>query len=205
MFAYVKGSLEAKADAYVVIEAGGIGYKIFMPSTSIEKIGEIGQLVKVYTYYHVREDAINLYGFCSDEELKMFELLLSVSGIGAKSALGILAEVTPSNFALAIITNDVSKLVKIPGIGAKTAQRMILELKDKMKTAQAVNKDEKVESAIIEEESSSEAMAALQMLGYNRKEIEKVFEKIDINGAGVEDIIRRALAVLGKWRMSNDC
>ena len=198
MFAYVKGSLEAKADNYVVIEAGGIGYKIYMPVPAINKLGEIGENVKVYTYYHVREDAINLYGFCSDEELKMFELLLSVSGIGAKSALGILAEVSPSNFALAIITNDVSKLVKIPGIGAKTAQRMILELKDKMKTVQAVNKDEKVENAIIEEESTSEAMAALQMLGYNRKEIEKVFEKINTKGLKVEDLIRQSLAILGK-------
>ena len=87
MYAYIKGSLEAKGDTYVVIEAGGIGYKVFMPVPAIDKIGEIGQIVKVHTYYHVREDAINLYGFCSDEELKMFELLLSVSGIGAKSAL----------------------------------------------------------------------------------------------------------------------
>ncbi len=99
---------------------------------------------------------------------------------------------------MAIITNDVSKLVKIPGIGAKTAQRMILELKDKMKTVEAVNKDEKVANAIVEEESSGEAMAALQMLGYNRREIEKVFEKIDTKGTGVEDIIRKALAVLGR-------
>ena len=87
MFAYIKGSLESKAENYVVLEAGGIGYKVFMPATSIDKLGEIGDNVKVYTYYYVREDMINLYGFCSDEELKMFELLLSVSGIGAKSAL----------------------------------------------------------------------------------------------------------------------
>ena len=99
---------------------------------------------------------------------------------------------------MAIITNDVSKLVKIPGIGAKTAQRMILELKDKMKTVQAVNKDEKVTSVIIEEESTSEAMAALQMLGYNRREIEKVFEKIDMKDLAVEDLIKKALALLAK-------
>lgn len=198
MYAYIKGSLESKADSYVIVEAGGIGYKIYMPSTNIEKLGEIGQVVKVFTYYYVREDIASLYGFISDEELKMFELLLSVSGIGAKSALGILAEVSPSNFALAVITNDVSKLVKIPGIGAKTAQRMILELKDKLKTVQAINKDEKVEVAIIEDESSSEAMAALQMLGYQRKEIEKAFEKIEIKGLKVEDLIRRALTILGK-------
>ena len=198
MYAYIKGSLEDKADSYVVVEAGGIGYKIYMPLPSMDKLGEIGQVVKIYTYYYVREDIVNLYGFLSDEELKMFELLLSVSGIGAKSAIGILSEVSPSNFALAVITNDVSKLVKIPGIGAKTAQRMILELKDKLKTVQAINKDEKVESAIIEDESTSEAMAALQMLGYQRKEIEKVFEKIEIKGVKVEDLIRKALAILGK-------
>ncbi len=198
MYAYIKGSLENKGDNYVIVETGGIGYKIFMPVSAIDKVGNIGDNVKVYTYYHVREDAINLYGFLSDEELKMFELLLSVSGIGAKSALGILAEVSPSNFAMAIITNDVSKLVKIPGIGAKTAQRMVLELKDKMKTVQAVNKDISVNNAIVSEENADEAMAALQMLGYNRKEIEKVFEKIDIKNASVEDIIRKSLAVLGK-------
>ncbi len=198
MFAYIKGSLEGKGDTYAVIETGGIGYKVFMPVPSIEKLGEIGERVKVYTYYYVREDAINLYGFCTDEELKMFELLLSVSGIGAKSAIGILAEVSPSDFAMAIITNDVSKLVKIPGIGSKTAQRMILELKDKMKTVQAVNKDEEIAVAIANEESTSEAMAALQMLGYNRKEIEKSFEKIDTKNLGVEDVIRKALSILGK-------
>ena len=198
MYAYIKGSLENKGDNYVIVETCGIGYKIFMPVSAIDKVGNIGDNVKVYTYYHVREDAINLYGFLSDEELKMFELLLSVSGIGAKSALGILAEVSPSNFAMAIITNDVSKLVKIPGIGAKTAQRMVLELKDKMKTVQAVNKDISVNNAIVSEENAEEAMAALQMLGYNRKEIEKVFEKIDIKNASVEDIIRKSLAVLGK-------
>ena len=87
MFAYIKGELTAKGDTFIVVETGGIGYKVFMPVPSIQKIGEIGEQVKVYTYYYVREDAINLYGFCSDEELKMFELLLSVSGVGAKSAL----------------------------------------------------------------------------------------------------------------------
>ena len=198
MYAYIKGKLEQKANSYVVIENGGIGYKIYMPITSIEKLGAIGIEVKVFTHYHVREEAINLYGFLSDEELKMFELLLSVSGIGARSAMGILAEISPSNFTLAIITNDVSKLVKIPGIGAKTAQRMILELKDKLKTLQAVNKQEQVKVAIIEEETFSESLAALQMLGYNRKEIEKVFEKIDIKGLKVEDIIKKSLIILGK-------
>ncbi len=197
MYAYIKGSLESKADSYVVIEAGGIGYKIYMPLPSIEKMGGVNEQVKVYVYQYVREDAICLYGFLTDEELKMFEVLISVSGIGAKLAMVILAEIPPSNFALAIITNDVSRLVKIPGVGTKTAQRMILELKDKLKNVQAVSKNEQIDNFTVEE-SVSEAMAALQMLGYNRKEIEKAFEKLNIKELKVEEIIRKSLVLLGK-------
>lgn len=129
MFAYIKGTLENKGNNYVIIENCGIGYKIFMSATAIERLGEIGQTVKVHTYYHVREDNISLYGFITNEELKMFELLLSVSGIGAKSAIAILSEISPSSFALAVITNDVSKLVKIPGIGGKTARKNYIRIK----------------------------------------------------------------------------
>ncbi len=198
MFAYLNGKIADKANNYVVIDVGGVGYKVFMSSKAIEGLKEIGEIQKVYTYYYVREDNISLYGFLSNEELRMFELLLSVSGIGAKSALGILSEVTPSSFALAVITNDTSKLVKIPGIGKKTAARIILELKDKMKTETAIEKNEEIEVAISEDNKDSEAVSALQVLGYTNKEIEKALEKIDINGLGVEDIIRKALAILSK-------
>ena len=198
MFAYIKGKLEAKASNYVVIDVSGIGYKIFMSNSSIDKIGELNELVKVYTHYYVREDNISLYGFLTDEELKMFELLLSVSGIGAKSAISMLSEISPANFALAVITNDVSKLTKIQGVGAKTAQRLILELKDKLKTEQTVNKNEKIEKAIQDDNVTYEAISALQILGYNKKEIEKALEKIETKGLVVEDIIRKALNVLGK-------
>lgn len=198
MFAYINGKIADKANNYVVIDAGGIGYKIFMSSKAIESLNEIGTMQKVYTYYYVREDNISLYGFLSNEELRMFELLLSVSGIGAKSALAILSEITPSSFALAVITSDDSKLVKIPGIGKKTAARMILELKDKLKTETAIEKTEKIEKAIKEDNKDSEAVSALQVLGYTNKEIEKALEKIDITGLGVEDIIRKALAILSK-------
>lgn len=196
MFAYINGKIADKANNYVVIDAGGIGYKIFMSSKAIESLNEIGTTQKVYTYYYVREDNISLYGFLSNEELRMFELLLSVSGIGAKSALAILSEITPSSFALAVITSDDSKLVKIPGIGKKTAARMILELKDKLKNETAIEKNEKIETAIKEDNKDSEAISALQVLGYTNKEIEKALEKIDIAGMGVEDIIRKALAIL---------
>jgi len=128
----------------------------------------------------------------------MFELLISTSGIGAKSALVILENIEPYAFALAIITSDDQKLTKIPGIGKKTAARMILELKDKMKVEIEEQKDEKkVEKDISRNEDIDEAISALQVLGYNRKEIEKALEKIDLKDMGIEDIIRKGLRVLG--------
>ena len=198
MYAYISGKIADKANNYVVIDNSGIGYKIFMSQTAIEKLPDLGNVQKVYTYYLVREDNISLYGFLSNEELRMFELLLSVSGIGAKSAIQILASITPSAFALAVISNDVSKIVKIPGIGKKTAERMILELKDKLKTEQAISKDEKIEQAIHEDDKDAEAITALQVLGYTRKEIEKALEHIDTQSLSVEEIIRKALGILGK-------
>ena len=94
MIAYVKGILDTKTDSYVIIDVHGIGYRVFMPSKSIESLGELGEVVKVYTYYYVREDNISLYGFCTNEELRMFEQLIGVSGVGAKSALSILSNIS---------------------------------------------------------------------------------------------------------------
>ncbi len=198
MFAYIKGSLEEKSNGYVVIDVGGIGYKVFMSDVAIQNIGEKGNIVKVHTYYYVREDNISLYGFISKEELTMFELLLSVSGIGAKSAITMLSNIAPSSFALAVISNDIKQLTKIPGIGSKTAQRIVLELKDKLKTDTAISKTEETIVAIKQDNISDDAIAALQMLGYNRKEIDKVLEKIDTSTLGTEDVIRAALKYLGR-------
>ncbi len=200
MLAYIKGTLEMKFDNYVVIDVGGLGYKVFMSETAMDSLGNIGDIVKVYTHYHVREDDISIYGFLTNEELKMFELLIGVSGVGAKSAITILSNITPSSFALAVITNDTSKLVKIPGIGAKSAARIILELKDKMKTFEAIEKQDnsKVKDAVIENDNIQEAISALQVLGYNRKEIEKAFEKMDKTNMSLEDMIRKGLSVLAK-------
>ena len=129
MFAYIKGSLEVKTNGYIVIDVNGIGYKIFMSETAINKLGAIGEIIKIHTYVRVREDDISIYGFNTNEELRMFELLLSVSGIGAKSALVILSNVSVSSFALAIINNDINLLKKLPGIGPKTAQMKLLQMK----------------------------------------------------------------------------
>lgn len=202
MYAYIKGTLEIKTTGYVVVETNnGIGYKIFISESAIERLGEIGSSVKVFTYMRVREDDISLYGFNTNEELRMFELLLSVSGIGAKSAINILSNITPSSFALAVITNDVNTLKKLPGIGAKSAQRVILELKDKLKTEEAeakIENSKEIQVAIKEDDKVQEAMSALQVLGYSKKEIEVAMQKIDTSALSVEDIIRKGLNNLAR-------
>lgn len=199
MFAYIKGTLEIKGNDYVVIDVNGVGYKIFAPLTTIERLGEIGGTVKVHTHYHVREDNISLYGFSSLEELRMFELLISVSGVGAKSANTILANVSPSKFALSVITNDVKELTKLPGIGAKSAQRIILELKDKLKSEEAIAEtDFEIKIATSKDSNGSEAIAALQVLGYPVKEATKAVSSVDTTGLSVEEIIKKALLYFTK-------
>ena len=200
MFSYIKGILEVKTTGYVVIDINGLGYKIFMSDTAINRLGEIGEVVKVHTYVKVREDDISIYGFNTNEELRMFELLLSVSGIGAKSAITILSNISPSSFALCVITNNVNEIKKLPGIGPKTAQRIILELKDKLKTEESIEKNTTVElkQAIKEDNKVSEAMSALQVLGYSQKEIENALQNVDKESLSVEDIIRKGLYFLSK-------
>ncbi len=209
MLAYIKGTLEMKMTGYIVIDVGGLGYKIFMSEVGIEKIGNIGETVKVHTYYRVREDDISIFGFNTLEELKMFELLIGVSGVGAKTALTMLAVCEPSEFALAVISEDVKTLTQIPGIGAKSAQRIILELKDKITKEQQIEKinaqvsnkekqEDKIQIALENNNKVAEAMAALQVLGYNKKEIEKAFTKLDKNELSTEDLIKKGLNLLGK-------
>jgi len=200
MFAYIKGTLEYKMEGYVIVDVRGMGYKIFMSETGIEKLGNVGDTVKVHTYLKVREDDMSLFGFNTGEELSMFELLISVSGVGAKTALNMLSCIEPSKFALAVITNDLKTLTKIPGVGVKSAQRIVLELKDKLKTEKAVNTNENSEIAqsIEKDNKLEDAVSALQVLGYNRKEIEKVFEKVEISESSVEDLIKKGLQLLGR-------
>ena len=197
MFAYIKGSLEEKSNDYVVVETSGIGYKIFMSSSAIAIMPECENIVKIHTYYHVREDNISLYGFNTKEELKLFELLISVSGIGAKSAISMLSNITPSSFALAVITEDVKKLTELPGIGKKSAQRIILELKDKL-NAQETENEIKIEKQVINTEITEEAIAALQILGYTKKEIEKAFKEIKDMDVSVEELIKKGLSILAQ-------
>lgn len=199
MFAYIKGSLEMKSNGYIVIDINGLGYKIFMSQNNIDSIGEIHNIIKVFTYVKVREDDISIYGFKTQEQLKMFELLISVSGVGAKSALIMLSCIEPSDFAIAVISNDIKVLTKVPGIGNKSAQRIILELKDKLKEEQLEEKLKDSSKRLKDNsENINEAISGLMVLGYSKKDIEKAFEHLDIDNLSIEDLIKKGLILLSQ-------
>lgn len=199
MFAYIKGSLEMKSSGYIVIDINGLGYKVFMSQNNIDTIGELHNIIKVFTYVKVREDDISIYGFKTQEELKMFELLISVSGVGAKSALVMLSCIEPSDFAIAVISNDIKVLTKVPGIGNKSAQRIILELKDKLKEEQLEEKlKDSSKKTKDNSENINEAISGLMVLGYSKKDIEKAFEHLDIDNLSIEDLIKKGLILLSQ-------
>jgi len=199
MFAYIKGSLEMKSSGYIVIDINGLGYKVFLSQNNIDTIGELHDIIKVFTYVKVREDDISIFGFKTQEELKMFELLISVSGVGAKSALVMLSCIEPSDFAIAVISNDVKVLTKVPGIGNKSAQRIILELKDKLKEEQLEEKLKDSSKKLKDNsENINEAISGLMVLGYSKKDIEKAFEHLDIDNLSIEDLIKKGLILLSQ-------
>ena len=205
MLAYIKEELAGKARGYIVIDVGGLGYKVFMSDLAMQNIGKIGDTVKVHTYYRVMEDDISIFGFNTQEELRLFELLLSVSEIGAKTAITMLGTIEPSDFAIAIISNDINTLKKLAGSGAKTAQRIVLELKDKLKKERQIeelsivsSKSIDIKKAIEKDSKVEEAFTALQVLGYNSKEIEKAMEKINTEDLSLEEIIKAGLKELAK-------
>ena len=136
MIAFVRGTAVDMTENSVIVEAGGIGYEIYMTGTDLSRI-HMGEEVKIHTYFNVREDAMQLYGFRSKDDLQMFKLLLGVNGVGPKAAVGVLAGITADELRFAILSDDVKTLSKAPGIGKKTAQKLILELKDKMKLEDA--------------------------------------------------------------------
>ena len=197
LFAYIKGKLAYKHNEYIVIEANGVGYKISTALSTIEAIGSVGDEVKVNTHLYVREDIMNLYGFLTPEEMGMFELLISVSGVGPKAAISVISSVSPSKFGLAIITDDAKTLTKAQGIGSKIAQRIILELKDKIKKEQLValgnGKDTKPLAESNENSKTSEAISALMALGYTPLEASKAVSSVYSDEADLETIIKSAL------------
>lgn len=194
MYYYIKGQLVYKGTNFIVVDANGIGYEIYTSFTSIQNVGEIGSTITVYTHLYVREDTQDLYGFITPEERNMFLTLISVSGVGPKAALSILSVAPPSNLAIAVITNDAKTITKAQGVGPKLAQRIILELKDKIKNSDLTS-DLSGEDDVIITDSISEAVSALTALGYSVQEAKKAVEKVD-GSLSVEEIIKKALTKL---------
>lgn len=200
MFSYLKGFLAQKGQNFVVIDVSGIGFKVYTSLTSLQSIGANAENTPVtfYTYMYIKEGIMDLYGFSTPEELNMFELLISVSGVGAKGAIAILSSLTPQKLAVSLVTNDVSSIKKASGIGPKTAQRIILELKDKIKNEElvAAQEDTSISDGISLTDAHSEAVSALIVLGYSKIEAENAVTKApkDLNNA--EDIIKAALKAL---------
>lgn len=196
MIAYIKGTLERRAESYIIIETGGIGYQIFVSPATLAKLPQTGEMVKVFTYFSVKEDGVSLYGFASAEEQEMFHKLLTVSGVGPKGALGFLSQLTPQEIILAIISEDVKTLSKAPGVGRKTAQRVILELKDKFKTEEALSMGQEVQGIVetsVGGDAKFEAIDAMTALGYSRSEAAKAVNAVAAEGMSTEDILKAAL------------
>ena len=196
MFYYLNGTVAHVEPYLAVIDCGGVGYACRTTTYTLSQIKK-GDKAKLFTYLSVREDAMDLYGFASQEELKLFRQLISVSGVGPKAALGILSSNSPANLAMSIITGDEKALTAAQGIGKKIAQRVILELKDKLAKGQAISSfGENISvpaMTIIPQNKLSEASAALAVLGYSQAEINVALKGIDIETLPLEQIIRLAL------------
>ena len=192
MYYYIKGELVSKQDSYAVIDNGGIGYKIYTSKNTLDNLN--GGTVTVYTYLHVREDIFDLYGFSTQEELSIFLQLLSVSGVGPKAALAVLSVMTPQQLVCAVVANDAKPITKASGVGAKMAQRIILDLKDKLKNSDIVPQSI-AEDVLVSADGLSEAVAALIVLGYSERDAKNAVAKID-PALDTEKIIKLALAEL---------
>ena len=194
MISYIKGTLVEKTPARLVVEVGDLGYEVLIPLSSYDVLGEEGSQVLVYTHFHVREDSHQLFGFATKKERRLFEMLISVSGIGPRSALTILSGVSVDDFCGAIMREEVSFLTAISGVGRKTAQRLIVELKGRVSELEV----EVVGAAgtVSTRDAVSEAVRALMSLGFTRPAARKAVEKCVDSAAGdigIEELIRGAL------------
>lgn len=197
MYSYIKGILTDMEEDLIVIETGGIGYNVYTTAQTFRYLPSVGEEVKVYTYLHIREDAMVLYGFLTKDDLKVFKLLIGVSGIGPKGALAILSVMTTDDLRFAVLGDDAKAIAKAPGVGAKTAQRLILELKDKLSLEDAFEQ----KSMHVEQQkdnrnqgAKNEAVQALVALGYSSSEALKAINGVEITeSTEVEDILKAAL------------
>lgn len=197
MIGFVNGEIEDIFEDRVLIDCGFMGYNIFVPTNVIERC-RIGEEVKLYTYLSVREDAMTLFGFFSKDELKIFKLLISVNGIGPKCGLAVLSMLSPNDLRFAVLSEDVKLISKVPGIGAKTAQKVILELKDKLNIEDTFmtesNSLTNISSVSYDNNIMKEAIEALTALGYSQSEAAKAVNSCDSSMCdSVESIIKLAL------------
>lgn len=197
MYSYIKGTLEEVFEDRIVVENNGIGYQIEVPTSVLERLPSIGEVVKIFTYLHVKEDCFSLFGFWSREEHKLFKMMLNVSGIGPKGALGILSTLSPERLCVAVASDDAKAIAKAPGIGSKTAQKLIIELRDKVKLEDVIENGFDQDVAAPTEEYGhlvKEAVEALTSLGYSQKEAKEVVSMIELSeGMTVEDILKASL------------
>ena len=200
MFYFLNGTVAHVAPYLAVIDCGGVGYACRTTNNTLARLKK-GEAAKLYTHLNVREDAMELYGFFTENELNCFRLLIGVSGVGPKAALSILSSSTPETLAMSIITGAEKALTVAPGIGKKIAQRVILELKDKLAKGQITPGGESYGGTgvtVIPENKSSEAAAALAVLGYSQAEISMALRGIDLDALSLEDIIKQALKKMMK-------
>ena len=199
MIAFIKGKVAEILEDRVILESGFMGYNLFMPMASAEAVLRRGDEVKLYTHLHVREDAMQLFGFLTKDDLHTFQLLLGVNGIGPKAALGILCGLTADELRFAVLSEDVKTISKAPGVGKKTAQKLILELKDKMDLQEAFDlKSQHVQEAQGDmadlSDARKEAVEALTALGYSGADALRAVKKVEMTpGMDVETLLKAAL------------
>ena len=201
MISYIKGELTEVFEDTVVVETNGIGYNIRVPASVLDRLPSVGSAVRIYTYLYVKEDAMNLFGFLSRDDLSVFKLLLNVSGIGPKGALAILSTIEPDDLRFAVLSEDVKTISSAPGIGAKTAKRLIIELKDKLKLAEvfetALANKEKASSENDVLLARNEAVEALVALGYASAQAMKAVQQVEnAEEKDPEQILKEALKKL---------
>lgn len=200
MIGMLVGKIEQRTTEYVIVmTAGGVGYLVFLPLNDLAEVAE-GEPVKLWVHTSVREDAITLYGFLSESAYKLFEMLLTVKGVGPKIALGILSSTQPENFILAVQNKDLHYLTQLPGIGKKGAERMLLELKDKFGTVESNEWQPAVTKSVVAESNAvTEAVDALASLGYAKTEIMPVLRQIEnVEQLASEEILRQALKLFAR-------
>ena len=196
MFYYLNGTITVLDTNLAVVDCGGVGYACHTTNYTISKL-QIGKPARLYTYCNIKEDAFDIYGFSTREELSCFERLLGVTGVGPKAALAILSVVTPDQFTLAVMTQDEKTLTMAQGVGKKMAQRILLELKDKIAGAQMELNAAQMDTApAMRGSKTAEATAALASLGYSQQEIALALKGIDVQTASVEKIVRQALRAM---------